>query len=102
VKAPFNRGGTVLFPGRELHMATCILPQSTLVVDAWGKVKLCANDYDGVADWGDLAAERLADVWRKPAYAALRRDVLHGRFDKAICRVCVGKEPAPAPLMVNP
>ncbi|MFZ5475532.1 MAG: radical SAM/SPASM domain-containing protein [Myxococcota bacterium] len=100
VKLAFNRGGTVLFPGRELHHASCILPTSTLVVDAWGKVKLCANDYDGVADWGDLATERIADVWANPAYRKLRNDVLRGRFEKAICRVCVGMEPATTPLAV--
>lgn len=101
VPEPFNRGGTVLFPGRERHHPACLLPASALVVDAWGKVKLCANDYHGTVEWGDLHRERLGDVWRKPEFVKLRADLLWGRFEKPVCRVCVGIEAAPRPLAVN-
>jgi cyclic pyranopterin phosphate synthase len=95
VPRPFNRGGAVRFPGRETHLSSCILPASTLVVDAWGKVKLCANDYFGQEDWGDLHHDRIADLWARPAYVKLRRDLLFGRFEKPICRVCTGRAAAP-------
>ncbi len=102
VPRPFNRGGSVLFPGREHHQKTCVLPASTLVIDAWGKVKLCANDYFGEEDWGDVHTTPLAALWADPRYVKLRRDLLHGRFEKPICRVCTGRAEAPAPLTVNP
>ncbi len=101
VQSPFNRGGYIRFPGRELHQKACFAPASTLVVDAWGKVRLCPNDYYGEVEWGDLNHERLADVWSKPDFAALRRDLLAGRFEKPICRACVGLEER-EPLAVNP
>ncbi len=101
VPRPFNRGGTVLFPGRENHQAACVLPASTLVIDAWGKVKLCANDYFGEEDWGDVHTTPLAALWAHPDYVRLRRDLLFGRFEKPICRVCTGRDPAPAPMAVN-
>jgi len=101
VPRPFNRGGTVLFPGREVHQRHCVLPASTLVIDAWGKVKLCANDYRGEADWGDVRETPIAELWARPDYVALRRQLLAGDFRTPICRVCTGRAPAPAPLAVN-
>ena len=90
VKSPFNRGGSVQFDA-ELHQATCHAPSSTLVVDAWGKLKLCPNDYYGREDWGDLTVSRLADLWDLPTFRATRRELLRGEFKKDICRTCVGK-----------
>lgn len=102
VPHPYNRGGTVLFPGREHRFDQCMHPAAAVVVDAWGKVKLCANDYFGTDDWGDLNAERLADVWAKPAFRKLRYDLMDGKFEREICLVCSGRQAAPAPLRVNP
>lgn len=101
VRAPYNRGGTVLFPGREARFDRCLLPAAALLVDAWGKVKLCANDYYGVEDWGDLHHERLRDIWERPDFRKLRYDLLDGIFVREVCRVCSGRAPAPAPLRVN-
>lgn len=101
VPSPYNRGGTVLFPGKEARFDQCLHPAASLVVDAWGKVKLCANDYVGEHDWGDLNEERLADVWARPDFKALRYELLRGEFRYESCRVCSGRAPAPAPLRVN-
>ena len=101
VSNPFNRGGLVRFPTRELHQTACYAPASALVVDAWGKVRLCANDYYGEVEWGDLHHDRLEEVWARPQFRALRRDLLRGEFRKPICRACVGLEER-EPLAVNP
>lgn len=93
VTAPFDRGGTVPFGAKELHMSSCHAPASTIVIDAWGKLKLCPNDYHGVADWGDLATTRLDTLWARTDYRATRRELLRGEFKKDICRTCVGKAP---------
>jgi cyclic pyranopterin phosphate synthase len=98
VRHAYNRGGTVRMPGRERVATACQAPAVALVVDAWGKVKLCANDYVGAHDWGDLRHERLADVWAKPAFVQLRRELLAGTFTKETCRVCAGLTTAPAPM----
>ena len=45
--------------------------------------------------------ERLADVWARPQFRALRRELLRGDFRKPICRACVGLEER-EPLAVNP
>lgn len=101
VKRPFNRGGLIRFPGREKHQSACFAPASAVVVDAWGKLRLCPNDYHGEVEWGDLNRERLADVWDKAEFRALRRALLRGEFHKPICRACVGLEERPA-LATNP
>ncbi|MCK6502974.1 radical SAM protein [Myxococcota bacterium] len=97
VPAPYNRGGTVGFAGTKERHGACIVPASTVVVDAWGKVRLCSNDYRGEVEWGDLATEHLAEVWQKPGYRALRRSLLDGSFTLPTCRRCVGIDPG-APL----
>lgn len=102
VPRPFNRGGTVLFPGRETHLDHCLHPALALVVDAWGKVKLCANDYAGNEDLGDLTKEPLATVWNRPENRRLRYALMAGRFERATCLACTGRAPATAPLRVNP
>lgn len=102
VKTPFNRGGAVLFPGRELHMKSCYSSAGKFIVDAWGKVKLCSNDYFGTEDWGDLTKESIAEVWAKPEYVKTRRDLLYGKFSKSICRECVGIDKPTRPLIINP
>ena len=91
VEQPFNRGGLMAFPGREYHQQACFAPASTVVIDAWGKVRLCANDYQGEVEWGDLRRERLAEVWAKPAFEAERRALLEGRFTRPICLACTGR-----------
>lgn len=101
VKAPFNRGGSVLFGERELHMKACHAPSSVLVIDAWGKLKLCPNDYYGREDWGDTNTMRLADLWAMPEFRATRRELLRGEFKKEICRTCVGVVQPVNPLADN-
>ena len=98
VKAPYNRGGTVLFGERELHVKACHAPAGALVIDAWGKLKLCANDYYGREDWGDTTTTRIRDLWALPAYRDTRRALLRGEFEKEICRTCVGRVQATHPL----
>ncbi len=93
VRAPYNRGGTVRFGEKELHMESCHAPSSTLVIDAWGKLKLCPNDYYGREDWGDLNTTPLTTLWGLPAFQRTRRELLRGEFRKDICRTCVGKVP---------
>ena len=89
VTRPFNRGGTVRFV-REMRHTTCHAPAANIVIDAWGRLKLCANDYYGEEDWADLTKHRLRDVWARPEYVALRRALLRGDFQKPICRTCAG------------
>lgn len=98
VKAPYNRGGTVRFD-HELRQEACISPASTLVIDAWGKLKLCPNDYYGEEDWGDLKVSRLAELWDRPDFRSTRRELMNGVFKKEICRTCVGKARVREPLL---
>ena len=102
VAAPYNRGGAVRIPGPPRRRRACFAAASTLVVDAWGRVRLCFNDYRGEVTWGDLAHERLEDVWHRPAYARLRQDLLRGEFTTATCRACAGLPPSTRPLGPRP
>ncbi len=83
----YNRGGMVGIGARDAPARACQAPAVALVVDAWGKVKLCANDYDGRHDLGDLTTTPLRDVWESPVAVATRRALLAGVFEREICQV---------------
>jgi 8-amino-3,8-dideoxy-alpha-D-manno-octulosonate transaminase len=91
----YNRAGTVRIEATP--RTACYASASTLVVDAWGRVRLCFNDYAGSLVWGDLATDRLAEVWRRPAYARTRRELLQGVFRHRACQRCTGRAPLPLP-----
>jgi radical SAM protein with 4Fe4S-binding SPASM domain len=60
-----------------------------LVVLWNGDVVTCASDFDGERVMGNVREQRLADIWRGPAYEALRRLHAEGRFaDAGLCRGC--------------
>jgi radical SAM protein with 4Fe4S-binding SPASM domain len=54
-----------------------------------GDVVTCASDYDGERVMGNLREQRLLDIWRGPAYEALRRAHAEGRWaDTGLCHGC--------------
>ena len=87
----YNRGGTIRIGSRARPARACQAPAVALVVDAWGRVKLCANDYDGVGDLGDLNHQSVREVWESPEAVRTRRELLAGEFRRAICQVCSGR-----------
>lgn len=89
----FNRGGNIkLAKNKEIHLKKCISSASKIVIDAWGKVKLCSNDYFGTEDWGDIKQESIKQIWEKTDYVKIRKELLEGKFTKKICRICTGIE----------
>jgi 8-amino-3,8-dideoxy-alpha-D-manno-octulosonate transaminase len=88
----YNRGGTMIGVGSGSRPArACQAPAVALVVDAWGKVKLCANDYAGRHDLGDLSTTPLRAIWEDPEVVRTRRELLAGIFRRRICQVCSGR-----------
>lgn len=68
----------------------CIIPWSTMHITAMGKVALCPQDFDALADLGDINISTIAEVWRDPRIGEVRR--LHAagaRNDIGFCRGCL-------------
>ena len=97
-----NRGGVVEHENLETK-EDCDLPAENITIDHRGNVVLCCNDYHSSVTFGNIAEERLLDIWRKPNFVKLRRELRQGTFELEICKKCAaGKiaEVAPTPLSV--
>jgi len=87
----YNRGGLIK-PVKVDFSPRCLKPHNPLIVDADGYVILCCNDYFSSVKFGNLAKEKLIDIWNKPAYRKIRKDLRSGNFKLDICRKCVGSK----------
>ncbi|BAE48876.1 Predicted Fe-S oxidoreductase [Paramagnetospirillum magneticum AMB-1] len=68
----------------------CIIPWSTMHITAMGTVGLCPQDYDGLANLGNINEQSIAEVWNGEKFAEVRR--LHAtgaRNDISFCQGCL-------------
>ena len=67
----------------------CIVPWSTMHITAMGVVAMCPQDYDGVANFGDLNHQTIVEVWRGKIIEEVRRKHACGtRNDIKLCQGC--------------
>lgn len=67
----------------------CIIPWSTMHITAMGTVGLCPQDYDGLANLGDINTHSIAEVWQGLKAADVRRLHASGnRNEIAFCQGC--------------
>ena len=86
-----SRGGNA--PNRKppVHPPSfkCPYPYKQLIVRPDGKISLCCNDALGEMTLGDLATDPILDVWRGPAYTAVRNAMTtKGRAGIPVCSLC--------------
>lgn len=87
----YNRGGLVDHP-TVFKMKTCNVASDELTVDCHGNVLLCCNDYLGTAPFGNIKEERIQDIWAKPEFKKIRRELRRGVFTIEMCRKCARGE----------
>lgn len=66
----------------------CILPYRQLIIRPDGKVSLCCNDPYGKTTLGDLAKNRIIDVWNNENFQKVRKCLYDGRANLEHCRFC--------------
>ena len=94
----------VIFSYRKLHRMTsrdgsvdvakpeakkCLWARLPLTIDYACNVRFCCDDYFGTVEIGNVKTERLLDLWKKPDYRRLRREVRRGIFRLDLCKRCV-------------
>ena len=62
------------------------------VIDYNGNWVICCNDYLSKSKMGNLKEEKIIDIWNKPGYKKLRKDLEKNIFKLDICKKCVGIE----------
>ena len=83
-----NRGGLVKIKEETTKTTKCELPNRTLGFDYAGNVILCCDDYFNVVKLGNINEEKLIDIWNKPHYKKIRKDISRGIFNLDICKRC--------------
>lgn len=86
--ALFNRGGTVEVKN-EIHLSHCNIPSINLTVNYKGQVVLCCNDAQSQNVQGDLNKELIIDIWKKPSFKKLRKNINNGKYELDVCKKCV-------------
>jgi MoaA/NifB/PqqE/SkfB family radical SAM enzyme len=92
MKRAHNWGNQKVLDGHSPEYAwvyhPCIIPWSTMHITAMGTVGLCPQDYDGLANLGDINHQTIAEVWNGPKFAEVRR--LHSGGDRNEISFCQG------------
>lgn len=85
----YTRGGNAPNRGHiePLNM-TCTLPFQQLVIRPDGKLSLCNNDAYGEMTMGDISLNSILDEWYGTPYENIRKSLLGGRKNCALCKKC--------------
>jgi 2-deoxy-scyllo-inosamine dehydrogenase (SAM-dependent) len=81
-----NRGGLVAVDERRQPTWSCT--DEAIAISYRGDVLLCCNDYLGVAAFGNLQHESLIDIWSKPEFVKIRRELRRNVYTLDICKKC--------------
>ncbi len=82
-----TRGGEVKLTAKKDHPTWCnyvIYP----VINTFGDVVLCCNDYHGDHKFGNINERSLIDIWRDPNNLRVRRRIFKNYFDLPLCQNC--------------
>lgn len=69
--------------------ADCLLPFTSMVVLADGRVVPCCADYNGEEVIGDVKKQSLTDIWNGSKFRAFRENFVKSSFEEdSLCRRC--------------
>ena len=82
-----TRGGEVDLKKKKKH-PVCCLYVTYPVINTFGDVVLCCNDYHSQYKSGNIMERNLLEIWQDPKNIELRKRIYKGRFDLPICKNC--------------
>lgn len=81
-------GGLVNIPKKWKKVwKKCDLNQ--LTIKANGDVAICCHDYFGKVIFGNVGNEKLIDIWNKPQFKQIRKNLRKGEADLELCKKCM-------------
>lgn len=83
-----SRGGLIELSVRAKESKYCLWGTHSFIVNYEGEAVLCCEDYFNTVKLGNVAHERLMDIWNKPNYKELRNELKARIFKLAICKKC--------------
>lgn len=84
-----NRGGLIKLKKTDHKFNGCYnIPSFKIGVDYRGNVLFCCEDYFSKIKLGNIKNEKLMDIWQKPYYKRLRKEIKKGIFKLELCKKC--------------
>lgn len=83
-----NRGGLVQLSAEDKKPKRCLWGLYSFIVNHEAEAVLCHNDYFNSVKLGNLKDETMIDIWNKPRYKQLRKELKGGRFEHEMCKKC--------------
>lgn len=88
-----NRGGEFGSIRKEDYFKDikrpCYHPCGALIVDSYGKVVICCNDYHSSVVLGDLNNQSLMEIWKSEQFDKVRKKLAYGNRELfEICKKC--------------
>jgi MoaA/NifB/PqqE/SkfB family radical SAM enzyme len=80
-QALFNRGGLVEIDKLKPWPPRCLFADNPVAINYRGDVLICCNDYLGDVIFGNLCNESLEDIWSKPEFVKMRRQIERGVYE---------------------
>ena len=84
----YNRGGLVSTIPYTSRIEKCVIPEQYCIINAWGDVVLCYNDFFSENAFGNIKNESLMDTWNRPEFTQIRQQIAEGVFDLPLCQRC--------------
>jgi radical SAM protein with 4Fe4S-binding SPASM domain len=80
-------GGEISIEGGR-KLTDCDWPCHNVGIDYAGNVLMCCWDYANKVEIGNINNEKLINIWNKPFYRRLRKEIKKGIFQLDICKKC--------------
>jgi radical SAM protein with 4Fe4S-binding SPASM domain len=89
----YNRGSLIELED-ESKLKNCTCTPTTIGIAYDGNVILCCHDYLNTVKLGNIKTERLLDIWKKPYYKQLRKELKMGESKLDLYKKCkIGRLP---------
>lgn len=86
-----NRGGSIKKFRQKIRIKRfiyCSNPLTMVTIDYNGDVLMCCDDYYGEVKFGNIKNDNLVDIWTKPDYQKVRRNIIRELSKIPICQRC--------------
>lgn len=83
-----TRGGEIKLNKKKLSHPICCEYVSYPVINTFGDLILCCNDFHGHYVFGNIMRRHLLEIWQDTNNIKLRKRIYKGHFDLPICQNC--------------
>jgi MoaA/NifB/PqqE/SkfB family radical SAM enzyme len=77
----------------------CFVPLEATTILVNGDLLLCCSDWAHESVYGNVADQKIFDIWHSPALSSIRRDAIRETFNHSICKRCLGQTKSPFNLI---